>query len=507
MQKNLNFFLLATCRLYRSTNLITLYVGVILLTACSSGSNNTTVGTTQDCAGVVPTVAESTGQLLIQLPQDIKMCAASGYIVGFKELLKGVPLTNGSFFIDNVPMGNYDIIITAESLTMNLDDQNRGQRLKQVKFLNSILNDYGLIELPEMGQLSGVVKQLNSSDHTGIDVYIPGTEYIAKTSLDGAYSFSAVPVGEHNIYFEKDGYHRGQIEAIKVTSNTTTILPDTLLVVSTGADGFLMINAGSSTAQSKIVNLTIGATIDAVLMKISEEISFAGSSWQAMRSSTSYTFESAGEKTLYIKFANSNGLESSPFSSHIIIDDSKPNFEVLQAEYLGRSLVNLTITMNQTKLATVRRMRIGPAATLESSEWVDFNSTVSVPFASTLRIELEDIYNRRSAVNKTIVKQARLSSAKRNMGSATAGGKIFFAGGYSASGLSDVVEIFDTATKLWSTASLSVARLRVATTVVGNQVLFAGGWEDTSGPSNAVDIFDVATGQLSSSALSIARDN
>ena len=70
--------------------------------------------------------------------------------------------------------------------------------------------------------------------------------------------------------------------------------------------------------------------------------------------------------------------------------------------------------------------------------------------------------------------------------------KVLFGGGIFYSGnswiYSNTVDIYDTASGTWSTATLSQGRQYLSAATAGNQVLFAGG-SSSSGPSNVVDIY------------------
>ena len=48
--------------------------------------------------------------------------------------------------------------------------------------------------------------------------------------------------------------------------------------------------------------------------------------------------------------------------------------------------------------------------------------------------------------------------------------------GVTAGGLSNAVDLYNSASGTWSTAQLSVARYTLAATSVGNVAIFAGGW-------------------------------
>lgn len=106
---------------------------------------------------------------------------------------------------------------------------------------------------------------------------------------------------------------------------------------------------------------------------------------------------------------------------------------------------------------------------------------------------------------------ATLSEARTGLAATTVDNKALFAGGCAgrAYGLppgsycaSDVVDIFDADTGLWSTATLSQGRFHLAATTVGSKALFAGGYHDAWNESNVVDIYDTDTGLWSTATLS-----
>lgn len=270
----------------------------------------------------LPEPPPSSGQLSFSVNSEINPCNVQGYVVGYKDILKVKKSANNIFFIESIPEGEHDIIITAGSIASSLTESsfNRGKRWNGIEILDGIRIDQGELKLPKLGSISGTALLNDHSDHSGIDVYIPGTEYIAKTDANGNFSLRNIPVGFHNLYFEKDGYHRGQIEELDVKSYDPTLTSNIELVLSTGAEGFLQIQGGVEEYDKLEVTLVIGATKDAVLMKISESPDFTNTSWVPVVTKTSYTFDSDGEKELFIKFSDANGLESSPFQSDILID-------------------------------------------------------------------------------------------------------------------------------------------------------------------------------------------
>jgi hypothetical protein len=67
-----------------------------------------------------------------------------------------------------------------------------------------------------------------------------------------------------------------------------------------------------------------------------------------------------------------------------------------------------------------------------------------------------------------------------------------FGGGYSGSD-SNVMDIYEAASRTWSTASLTRYVRNQAATAAGGKVFFAGGYTG-HGQSSAVDVYDTATG-------------
>jgi len=177
------------------------------------------------------------------------------------------------------------------------------------------------VEITEVGSISGKVTLQNEADNTGIMVYIPGTSFMALTDASGKFTISDVPEGTYLILrAEKDGYNYSSLSNITVQSSKTTTVSNQMLLVSTGAKGAIVINNGDSITTSRTVDVNVSATDNAILMVLAEEPTFQNVSWETIQSYTTHTFTSDGDKTLYIKFADANGLESTTYSDSITID-------------------------------------------------------------------------------------------------------------------------------------------------------------------------------------------
>ena len=95
-----------------------------------------------------------------------------------------------------------------------------------------------------------------------------------------------------------------------------------------------------------------------------------------------------------------------------------------------------------------------------------------------------------------------LSSSRAANAGVASGGKAYFAGGVS---LSDVVDVYDEASGAWSQEALSSPRSHVAATAVDKYVLFAGGATSNTTSSAVVDVLDTQTMLWSTVTLSQAR--
>ena len=460
---------------------------------------------------VVPEAPSSSGQLTFLLDATIDPCSVAGYIVGYKDDLKVKLASDGSYFVNNIPPGEHDIIITGSLRISNfavVSDKDKAVRLSDEKFLAGVKKEKGKVELPTVGSITGKVTLSGQTDHAGIHVYIPGTAFDATTASDGSYTIAPyVPSGVNNLFFEKDGYHRGQIEGIAAKAGIETISTDMELVLSTGADGFLILSGGEPYSNSRTVSVIVGATDDAVLMKISEDNAFTNKSWTPINSYTTYSFNSDGSKTLYVKFADANGLESSPFSSYIIVDSLAPVFNVSTTYTYGS--INVTLQINATD-TTAMMMKVASAASFDTASWENFSSSKTLPYTKNIKIKLKDYIGRETDVlNYEVRYTAKLSLARSFFPAASVGTKAIFAGGWDGSSVSAVVDIFDSLTNIWASTTLSQARYDFAATTLGTKAMFAGG--STTSPQCAsffslVDIYDSTTNSWTVANLSQARD-
>jgi len=112
----------------------------------------------------------------------------------------------------------------------------------------------------------------------------------------------------------------------------------------------------------------------------------------------------------------------------------------------------------------------------------------------------------RPLISAQLIQVGYLSVARAGMASVSAGNKIFFAGGYNASGMSSRVDVYDVATNQWTTAELSIPRSDISAIASGDKVFFAGGYTSSSNRSARIDIYNTSTQTWSTAELSQARN-
>ena len=191
---------------------------VAIFLACGDASetkNETSGGDAGSCDNAVALEdpSDSAGQVVFSVSSDVDPCSVGGFVVGFEGQLNVEPTTtDGTYVINNVPEGDQDVIFTAGSLEVGLADSSDRAVRQTLTMLNGVKNDLKSIDIPKAGSISGVVKLSGQSSHSGIDVFIPGTSFTAKTDADGKFSLTGAPVGTHNLEFNSDGYYKGYAE-------------------------------------------------------------------------------------------------------------------------------------------------------------------------------------------------------------------------------------------------------------------------------------------------------
>ncbi|MDH5718594.1 MAG: hypothetical protein OEZ22_13290 [Spirochaetia bacterium] len=266
---------------------------------------------------------------------------------------------NGEFTLNNMMPGEYTVYVTG-TISGSLAKLSANNRLNAIdsnivagQFKNIIVSVEGPTILPKKslttpGSISGTVALLNNPNNVelvGIDVYVPGTSYIAKTDESGNFVLSNIPEGNYDLVrFDKSGLTSSEVINVDVATNQDTNIGTIYMALSTGPSGEITGIAGTTQAvigaetfdilTSNNVELNLLYDTRATLMKAAHESSFLNREWEPVINT--YTFNAAtnaeamnyfstdGIKTVYVKFSDLNGLESSPVYKSFYIDTQPP---------------------------------------------------------------------------------------------------------------------------------------------------------------------------------------
>ena len=190
----------------------------------------------------------------------------------------------------------------------------------------------------------------------------------------------------------------------------------------------------------------------------------------------------AGTKIVFAG-ASSNGGQTNPSRTVDIFDINTKSWSIAE---LSESRQDFSVVTSGTKFFF--------AGGWEGNWWEDPTMFTTV-----------DIYD--AANDSWSVKH--LGEARAWVGSASAGNKVFFAGGINNNLLaSSKVEIYDTQTNSWSTSSLSEPRSNISTQIAGNKIHFAGGSNGLDWtPRATVDVYDINTGLWTVSSMNEPKSN
>ena len=95
------------------------------------------------------------------------------------------------------------------------------------------------ILLKQTGSITGTVNLYNRSgtletDHAGVDVYVPGTSFTAKTDSTGKFTLQYLPEGLYSIRASKPNYTFREVTDLLVTANAVTSAGDEPLKITYG---------------------------------------------------------------------------------------------------------------------------------------------------------------------------------------------------------------------------------------------------------------------------------
>ncbi|MEO6667092.1 MAG: FG-GAP-like repeat-containing protein [Nitrospiria bacterium] len=354
-------------------------ITTILVTSCGSNgsapSNNSS-----DTLGVIQgTVSTPAGVSFQKAAFHTSGKTETGGTAGVVCVLEGTDKTattdgSGQFRISNVPAGEYLLICrhTAADGTLYAF-------LRVVEAHAGTITDIGIEQITPTGRIQGVATLDGQTNHTGILVYVPGTSMQSRTDSRGVFLIRNIPEGTYELRLERNGYVPTTLGGITVTSREMTVIPDLVLHVSTGPTGTIVVEDGATHSNSTTVRVSITASEDAILMQISANPNFIEALWGPVGPSQTWTFDSDGEKLLYVRFADATGLASAPVSDSILIDTTPPAGTIqINGGAEVTATPNVTLSFHITDATTsVSEMMISNEPDFVGALWEAFSATRS----------------------------------------------------------------------------------------------------------------------------------
>lgn len=206
-------------------NLLRGLILFVLISLFSCGSNIS--GTTSETdIGIMGTILDGMGTpvseatvVVYSISGDSTSVAVDTVTTNAKGEYNFPSLSSGTYFIEGMKDINgtplkvvvYEIVYDS------------------VAFADSILH-VGTDTLIGTGALKGVVRPVDGAV-VGVDIYIPGTSYLAKSAADGSFLLSDIPQAvDYTLRCSYTGYQPKEITPVSVTIGDTTSLADTIIL-------------------------------------------------------------------------------------------------------------------------------------------------------------------------------------------------------------------------------------------------------------------------------------
>ncbi len=218
-----------------------------------------------------------------------------------------------------VPIGNYEGVRASRDKFETVEDSNTitvtetGTANVQPMFLSQIVNDiHGTVHLSSQAIHSGItVEVFGVIDEETEDAYYS----LVTDTIDGSFIFTNIPLGP---YYVKFSYEQGWESITRyIDLQVGEALTMNLEVLK---ERFIKINEEDEATTTAEVTLTLGAS-DCYRQMISEDPSFDSESWEVCTPTKPWSLSDPdGEKTVYAKFKDSQGVESDVVLDSIILD-------------------------------------------------------------------------------------------------------------------------------------------------------------------------------------------
>jgi len=162
------------------------------------------------------------------------------------------------------------------------------------------------------------------------DSFSPVTEIMLSEAADfSGASWEAYATSKAFTLSSADGTKTVYAKFKDAAGNISEVVSDTIVLDTAAPAGSIAINAGASLTNDRTLALTLSATDDlstVTEMKISEDAAFTSATYESYATSRTYELTTTGDgvKTVYVKFKDSSGNESTAYSAEIELDTTAP---------------------------------------------------------------------------------------------------------------------------------------------------------------------------------------
>lgn len=192
---------------------------------------------------------------------------------------------------------------------------------------NGVL-EFGQQDLKKITALRGRVLLDSARDHTGIVVYVPGTDFDARTDSSGQFVMTFINPGTYTVRMEKDGYIAKELYEVVVTQDETTIIEPQVLRLSGGvtATSVTQVGVEGFSTQSLVSFIISPGSADRYKAGLANEIESAP--YAAVPELWEREFSEDGTYDIIFIFADADGFEST-FQRRVVVDTQKPDVSLL----------------------------------------------------------------------------------------------------------------------------------------------------------------------------------
>lgn len=347
----------------------------------------------------VPAPTAVAGQLVIEIATaDLDAASLEGFVVGQEGAAPLKPAGGDTYYIDRVPPGKLDVVISGKRKVARLGIAGEagaimGRRINNIVFTAGTATTLGeKVTLPTAGSVSGRAFMTGATDNTGISVYIPGTHYAARTNADGQFALPGLPVGDHDLQFEREGsgFTKFHVDQVTVNEGQDTPVPAVELVFNHGITATIAIQLTDLTA-AVAIGVTEGAPTH---MIISDDPTFANQQYEPFAATKELVLPvrddlRAGHgkaKRIVAAKLKEGGLEvtvTQEVAIDLFADRAAPVLGEGAATYASAVV---PLALNAPHLATSMQVSLDPE--FVNAEWTPVAATVPVTFLSDGEVQV-----------------------------------------------------------------------------------------------------------------------